>query len=346
MGISNKQKLKKKKLKIIIRTSGGKAPKKQLGFGHVFRCVSLAKNLKSHDIFFLVEDYGNQVNKILKKNGFKKINQLENDINIKLDIQKTLDLIEKEKADVIIIDKYNISLRYLKEIKKNVKVVVISDLSKIDYPADLLVNGFVGFKNSLTYNKYGTKCLLGPKLQILNNEFIKKSKILEKKYDVLASFGGYDENNITKLLIKSLLKISKKLNVRIILGPATQKTNEINSLKKKYGSKLTIIKSTNNMYREMINSCYGLCSGGITTYEFAALNIPFGIVSQVKHQLITAREWEKIGIGKNLGLVNENTEKKIIQFLEDILEECIDKSKKIRSDGFGSKRISKEILKL
>ena len=76
------------KLKILIRTSGGKAPKKQLGFGHVFRCINLARNLESHDLFFLIEDYGNQVNKILKKNGFKKIIHLENDISVKSDIQR------------------------------------------------------------------------------------------------------------------------------------------------------------------------------------------------------------------------------------------------------------------
>jgi len=56
---------------------------------------------------------------------------------------------------------------------------------------------------------------------------------------------------------------------------------------------------------------FGLCAGGITSYEFACLNVPFAIICQVKHQLITAKEWEKQEIARNLGLLTKNTPKKL-----------------------------------
>ena len=58
--------LKRKKLKILFRTSGGSAISKELGFGHIFRSINLAKSLQTHQLFFLIENYGH-VKDIFKK---------------------------------------------------------------------------------------------------------------------------------------------------------------------------------------------------------------------------------------------------------------------------------------
>ena len=72
------------------------------------------------------------------------------------------------------------------------------------------------------------------------------------------------------------------------------------------------------MYKEISLAKFGLCSGGITTYEFATLDVPFAILCQVQHQTITAKVWENYGAALNLGLNKENTRKKIMLFLENI----------------------------
>ena len=57
-------------MKILFRTSGGRIPERQLGLGHIYRCINLSKELHSHEIIFLIEDYGS-VSSILKKNNLK-----------------------------------------------------------------------------------------------------------------------------------------------------------------------------------------------------------------------------------------------------------------------------------
>jgi len=338
-------KLQKNKIRILFRTSGGKAPKKQLGFGHVIRCINLAKKLRPNEIFFLIEDYGKQASKLLKENGFKKITSLENDVDLKSDIKKTIQFIIKEKIDIIIVDKYNANKKYLQEIKKISKTVLITDLNKIDYNVDLLVNGFIGFQNKKYHNKHGSKCLIGPRYQILDENFQKKPK-QKRDFSLLSTFGGFDENHITELLLESLANYFDKLKIKIILGPATTRSQKIKTYEKKYGSRVKIIKKTNSMHKEISNCRFGLCSGGLTTYEFASLNVPFAVISQVKHQLVTAKEWHKRGIGKNLGIISKNTKSKIIQFLEDIINKKNMYSEKNPVDGLGSKRVADEILKL
>ena len=54
-----------KRMKILFRTSGGAAPKRDLGLGHIYRSINLALALKNNDIHFLIQDFGG-VKKILQ----------------------------------------------------------------------------------------------------------------------------------------------------------------------------------------------------------------------------------------------------------------------------------------
>jgi UDP-2,4-diacetamido-2,4,6-trideoxy-beta-L-altropyranose hydrolase len=331
-------------LNILFRTAGGSARGKQLGLGHIFRCISLAKKFQKHNIYFLIEDYG-KAKKIIKENGFKKISVMERGIKVDKESKIIKNYIKKEKIDIVIIDKFPIKRTVLKNIKKFTKVVVISDLKKIEFDVDLIINGFIGFKNKPFKNRFGTRCLIGPKYQILDKIKSKNYSQKDKKIDILASFGGYDENKIGELFLKIIGKNKhKKIKTKLILGPSTiifsKRKLKINTQNCK------IMRSTKNMLKEMSNCKYGLCSGGLTTYEFASLNIPFGIISQNHHQTITAKEWKKKGTAVNLGLINKNTHKKIEFFLDLVMNKKLKRQKKIICDGLGTKRVVNEILKL
>lgn len=330
-------------MKILFRVSGGKAPTKQLGFGHAYRAIHLAQNFKKNSLFFLLEDYGG-LKKLFLTNGFNKIYHIKKETTLNNDIKKTLEIICKESIDVLIIDKFNPSIRYIKNLRKFVKVVVISDLNKINFQSDLVFNGFVGFRNKIQYNKFDTKCFLGPSYQILDKNFSKKQQI-KKKYKLLVTFGGLDENKITCKFLQALENHDPGFPIKIILGPGAPKLNLQNT---NFKSKITIVQETKNMFKEISSTEFGLCSGGITSYEFASQKVPFVIIPQVKHQVKTAKEWEKLGVARSLGFVNKLTHKKIEQFLRLITSNpsaIYSKNSKI-VDGLGAKRVAKEIMAL
>jgi spore coat polysaccharide biosynthesis predicted glycosyltransferase SpsG len=333
-------------LNILFRTSGGSAPKKELGMGHIFRTINLAKNLIPHNIHFLIEDHGG-VYKNLRKKGFENIHKIKKNPNLLSDIKKTKNLVRGKKIDLLIIDTFNIKKKFVQELRKITRVVVISDLRDIDFPANLVVNGYIGFRNKIITNRFKTKCLLGPKYQILD-ESCKKIKSKKKKFFLLATFGGYDEHNISEIFCQSIEQYLKKIKVRIILGPATFKTKKIRKFEKIYSKTVSIIKETRDMCDEISQSHYGICSGGITSYEFASKKVPFAIICQHRHQLKTATEWEKKGIALNFGLPNGNTTKKIQSYIERIIQNTLHSRsiKKSLVDGYGSKRAADEILKI
>ena len=332
-------------MKILFRTSGGRIPKKQLGLGHIYRCINLSKELSSHKIIFLIEDYGS-VSTLLKEQNLRCI-KLKPGLSEKIDIQKTLKIIEDQKIDLVIADKYGLTNNFVKTIKQATKIVVISDLKNIDYNANLVVNGFIGYKNKITRNKYGTKCLLGPKYQILNKIYTRKKINKKKKIDILVTFGGFDSANIVPVFIKSLKNNMNNFKIKIILGPSTKKNSELSKLIKKYNNSITLVHKVPNMRKEISDTKFGFCSGGITTYEFANMNVPFAIICQYPHQLITSKEWQKLDIGLNLGRLSNSTPKKIQNIVSNL--EKYKKNLKTNYnivDGLGTKRIKKEIISL
>ena len=72
------------------------------------------------------------------------------------------------------------------------------------------------------------------------------------------------------------------------------------------------------MCLEIKQARFGLCSGGLTTYEFNSAKTPYAIICDEKHQLITAKEWEKQEIAVNLGLSKLIKPKEIEKFLQSL----------------------------
>jgi len=327
-------------------TAGGRDPNNEIGLGHIVRSINLASHLKGIKIWFIVKDYGG-IKRVFPKKGFEKAVFLKKNQSLESDLKKIKNCIIKNNIDISIIDMYKEKTQYISELKKLSKVVVISDLNKINYSCDLIVNGFIGFKNKVTKNKFGTKCLLGPSYQILNKNFFKEKNPTKKRYNLIASFGGTDTKNLTMLLIKALLpKYINKIRTKIIIGPSNINKNQILRFKKQ--KNISLIQNPKNIYKEIFGAEFGICTGGITSYEFAAMNIPFAIICDVSHQLLTAKEWDKKGCARNLGKINKKTFSKLNKYLEDISKNKIKRPKQKAKliDGYGATRVTKEILGL
>jgi spore coat polysaccharide biosynthesis predicted glycosyltransferase SpsG len=327
-------------LNILIRTSGGPALGRQLGLGHVYRCINLAQHFIKHNIIFLIEDFGG-VKLLLEKKGFTNIFVLRKNIDVKSDIVKTKKIIEFEQIDLAIIDFYNVKKRYLNAISKKTKTVLITDLWNYDYPVHLVINGFVGFKNQDIINNYGAKCLLGPKYQILNKNFAKQCPPTGKKFDLLITFGGTDEKNIASKIIPLIQKYDS-IKTQLIVNQSNFK-----KLSKTIYKNIKITTNVKNMHKAIQLAKCGLCTGGLTTYEFVSTGVPFAVICDEKHQLITAKEWEKRKMAINLGLFANHSMYKIEKLLLMIKQNKLNlvTNNKI-VDGNGSKRIFCHILKM
>ena len=334
-------------MKILFRTAGGKSPKEQHGLGHIFRCISLASFFQKHSIYFLIEDFGG-TKQLLQKRNFNHVSTIQKNIGTNDDIEKTTNYILKNKIDILIIDKYNLKSNYAKNISKIIKTVIITDLENIEFKANLVVSGYIGYKNQIRKNSLGTRCLLGPRYQILNKKFSTIKRKNKRDYKILATFGGFDDNNVSELFLSIIEKYLPNMKVKIIPGPSSKKLKNFKMIKKKFPQKIDVIQETKDMAKEMSNTEYGISAGGLTSYEFAAMHVPFAIICQVRHQLKTAKMWEKKGMAINLGMLSQKTPKKIDEFLKKIQSHRISLNKinRRQMDSRGALRVQSEILKL
>lgn len=337
-----------KRKKILFRTYGGKIKNKQTGLGHIIRSINLANELKKYaEIFFLVEDYGGAKRIIFEKN-YENISSLPKNISVNEDIKKTIKNIKKNEIDLIIIDKHSTSQKYLDQIRNFTKTVIISDLLDVDKSTDLLINGYIGLENKKFKNTLNSLCLTGPKYQILNQKFSKLGISVQKKYDLLVTFGALDEKGMVDVFLDSLNQYAQQLKIRIILGPIASKSKKTLYFSKKFSKNISYIQYTKNMKKEILQSKFGLTAGGITSYEFASMKVPFGIICDAKHQIPTAIEWEKKEMAINLGMLDKKTPKKIQNMLKILTQKNQNpiSSKTVLVDGKGVNRVSNEIIRL
>jgi UDP-2,4-diacetamido-2,4,6-trideoxy-beta-L-altropyranose hydrolase len=264
--------------KILIRADGGKG----IGMGHVMRMLVLANELKKRcEVIFLCINNDNDKYlagiKKIKENGF--IVELINEDNI---ISEIIRIQQKQKADVLITDSYDVDEHYFDELEPYFdKTAYIDDNNICRINADIIINQNIN-ANEYKYNTYPnkkTKFLLGSKYILLRDEFRKQSKKkvkLEVK-DIIVTVGGMDDNGLTLKVIEALTDF--KGNLHVIIGGAFEEKLIENILKFK-SNELKIIPYENAVMSEVMEKCDLAISGcGSTLYELCALGIPtIGIV--------------------------------------------------------------------
>ena len=198
-------------MKIIFRVDSSK----DIGIGHISRCLKLANSFKNKKIYFVTKKLEGSANFLLNKNF--KILFIESK-NEKDDAKKFLKILKYKikfdnTKDFVIMDNYSLENTWEKIIKKNsIKLITIDDRIRSS-KADYYINSNWFFqKNSKFSNFRYQNLLLGPLYSLLN---LKKNK-RSKKFIVIY-FGSNDKYNLTCRSLLNLIKIKEK-KILIILG--------------------------------------------------------------------------------------------------------------------------------
>ena len=326
-------------MKVFIITEGGK----DIGFGHIIRCLSLYQAFEERGIkseFIINGD--NDIEYLLKGIKYQKLNWIEKR-------GKLFELIKG--ADIAIIDSYLADIYIYNTLSDLVKLpVYMDDIKRLDYPKGIVVNSSIyaeepGYpcKNELIY-------LLGSKYTLLRKEFweVPEKKIKEKIESIMVTFGGDDARNMTPGVLEFLKNQYPDIRKNIIVGNAF---NNIDEIKREtdYNTKLIYYPNAQKMKEIMLESDISISAGGQTLYELARIGVPTIGICVAENQLGSIREWGKIGFLGNAGWYNENNittrVDRLLKHLENIkLRETKSKIGKIFVGGKGSLKIINRII--
>ena len=312
-----------------------------VGSGHFYRCYAIAEKLieKKFKVVFIVNS--KEEIKLHSKNKKIFYYVLKNENEFKE--------ITKNISKIIIDLPFNNS-RYSKMLEKNQKTVIIDDLGNKKIFSDLLFNGsIVNQFQKYLINKNKTQYFKGPKFILLRSEFsVNKEKfnINKEIKKILIIFGGNDQNNITKKILKNFL--DKKYNITIVIGPSYKYLKNIEKLIFDH-KKIKLVQNKKNIAKLFIKQDIVISSAGITAYELASLGIPSILIPMDKYQMKTAKEMELKGFGINYGYWDDNFKKldKTINSISNYnTRRRISMCGKKLVDGKGLERILKKIEQL
>ena len=251
---------------IIFRVIGNQ----KIGLGHIYRALTIADELKDNKIIF-VSDLTNK--KIL-------INLVPNNYNI-LVFKKSevIKKIIKMKPDLVINDILSTKIIDVLPLKENkIKTINFEDLGLGAKYADLTINEI--HDKPLNNNK---NTLWGSNYFFLRKEFNKTTPISfnKKISNVLITFGGSDQYNLTLKTYLAIKDMCKKNHIRIhiVTGPAYKYSDILN--RETYLNTNVEIHHSTGIMSKIMNSCdIAISSNGRTIFELAHMNLPTIVIPQ------------------------------------------------------------------
>jgi UDP-2,4-diacetamido-2,4,6-trideoxy-beta-L-altropyranose hydrolase len=251
----------------------------RIGTGHVMRCLTLAKELekRSANCVFVCQAYQGDCIEHIKENGFKvlEIKSVNNEFEINKDANNTLEIIAGQKFDWIIIDHYEIDVKWESKVRAVAKkIMVIDDLANRKHDCDLLLDQNIRMNAKERYKKLiPNECIsfFGPTNVILRTDYdnIKIKKRTGEIKHILVYFGGNDIHNQAFKSIKALQQYPD-ISADIIIG-----SNHVfqDMIIKESTNKLIVSKSI-DMYDAMKRAdlAFGVC--GVAAWERCAIGLP------------------------------------------------------------------------
>ena len=292
--------------KVLFRVIGSEA----VGMGHIYRSLSLADELKSHDVYFS--------------------SNLESDLAIKylseqrgwLGATSDSDLvlqITRIKPDMVIFDILNTQAEMILALKKlGLRIVSFEDLGSGSSFTCLTINEL-----------FDVPALKGDNYRWGKDYFFVRDEFLnvlprtkpKKIKNILLSFGGVDQHNLSKKIYLKIRDFCKHndIHIHIVTVPGYQDHDSLEALTK-YKDAVDLTHATGVISNIMAKVDFSISSNGRTVYELAHMNVPGIVIDQHAREGTHHFACPENGF-LNLGLYSlDTTENKVMETFSKIVE--------------------------
>ena len=189
--------------RVIIRCDGGR----NIGLGHVVRCLALADMLRDDfEILFALQETSEEVYAWIRNEGFS-ILILPSTEDFKADLHSLLEAVRP--GNIVVLDGYAFKSDYQKSIRDiGCKIVAIDDLHAWHHYADVVINHAGGVRVSDYDCEVYTQLLLGYEYILLRKEFFQIKRTQPEPGELktfFVSMGASDVGGQTIKITEALL---------------------------------------------------------------------------------------------------------------------------------------------
>jgi|TARA_B100000315_G_C14556027_1_gene578199 spore coat polysaccharide biosynthesis protein SpsF len=309
--------------KILFRVDGGRI--RGVSLGHVFRCMTLAGELKERyqfDVTFLMKNYEEGV-KVVKRRGFEaKV------LNCNIDHNQEIDIIERFNGNLIVFDVIDVMEKGIGRLLGNGKqIVAIDDTGNKRIDADVVINGSIVPEFRLYLKNGKNTCYyLGPKYCILGEEFdsFQSRETKPKVETVLVFMGGSDPVGLTLRVAKYFSASSFSHKLVIILGPGFEGQDKVKDCLRTYRGMYYLLEAPPKVFTKFAEADIAILAGGRTAYEAARMGVPSIIIPSIKHEEKVAKAFSDSGAFLALPLGESLPENKFCFLLHNAMEKLLE----------------------
>lgn len=329
-------------MKVSIITEGGK----NIGFGHLTRSLSLYEEFRRRKIkvTLVVNSDGTLLEK-LKGKPFK---------TYPLNKSSILSILANMAGDdLTVVDSYRLTRKDYLAIRAVTKFLVcLDDNRRLDYPADVVINGAVYARDLHYPPKEGREYWLGSEFIPIRAQFAggPTKRIKEKIERVLLTFGGDDSRNMTPKIRDFVWSQFPEVTLDILVGHAFRNPGEFMQDKRprlRYHYHLPV----KPLIRFMQQADVAISAGGQTLYELACTGTPTIGICVAENQVNNLKGWQGKGFLRYCGWFHD---RQLFNKLQGALRDVRDKRLRTRMsqsgqrfvDGRGAQRTVAHILEM
>lgn len=292
---------------ILIRCDASK----EIGLGHVIRCLTLALQFRKlqYKVIFAMKNNPLGLEEVKKKH-FEINIATENKFNYDAWLQSC---IKKYSIKIFIGDvRDGLAQESIKKMKKKgVLTVAIDEPSSYRKMCDLCFYPPVDSVNNLDWDGFTGKIYKGFEYVLLRSEFFSLyEKKQYKKFRLLVMMGGTDPYGLTLPVIKNINLNHKEVVINVVLYKSEKNYQFI---KENY-PKIKIHNDVDDMASLMSKMDYSIVSFGVSAYELLALKIPATHICVNKDQNLSSTYFQKRGFAQTIHKTKIDNSDKLIDF--------------------------------
>lgn len=273
------------------------------------------------------------------------------------DIERTC--LQESECSIVLVDTYSIDRSFVERASAFSKVCYLGSKKEDLGPLSLLANYSTVIDKAWyaeTYEKHGTRLLLGPKYAPLKSCFGREPiEISPTVSKVLVTTGGSDPYSFEVEFVSRALDSlsSKNLHFEIVIGGMSQDRDLLERLFAD-DDRVTLHFNVSNMVGIMKDCDLAISANGTTVYELAALGVPTISFAMVPEQEESAKRMMELGAVECCGSLYRDPSDVIagvVLAMDRLACDMEHRSRLAQSargliDGKGSLRIAKAILDL
>jgi UDP-2,4-diacetamido-2,4,6-trideoxy-beta-L-altropyranose hydrolase len=301
---------------------------KELGVGHVMRCLALADALNDRcwKVIFASRNLQDHLAQTVQKTG--ELLPIPDQISMRSEPDYILGQLSGS-VDLLVTDNYEIDMQWHTACRRFTKsIIAIDDLVNRQLDCDVLQNQNPGSSTSAYDGLVPESCnrLVGPSYALLRPQFAHaRENMVVREHGinrVLITMGGTDPFQQTAKVLKATGLLGEvDLHLDVVISSDSPDLDDLQKMVGCLPHTVTLHQSVQDMAALMLRADLAIGTSGVTALERCALHLPSVLIVVAENQQVSADALAASGAAINLGWYEEVTAEQIAAAVNELMHD-------------------------